>query len=138
MPLLVWGEPNIFPSKCFVFLIKSIARSFILNTIMESENKRLDNISIPFVILLWRNWLSKLIYFFFLKYINKRNNPLPSKSMWKYLVIAKYFRSEYMASTKPTREIYLQNLNIYVVIGVAAFPIICHVIKRQCKCNNIN
>ena len=49
--LLVWDEPKIFPCKCFFFLIKSITRSFMLNTMMGNKNKHFTDISIPFLIL---------------------------------------------------------------------------------------
>ena len=55
--LRVWDEPKIFPSKCFVFIIESTARSFMLNTMMENENKRFASISIHFV----KNFIMKLI-----------------------------------------------------------------------------
>ena len=35
-----------------------------------------------------------------------------------------------MASTEP--------MNIYISVGVTAFPITCQVKKRQCECNNID
>ena len=35
-----------------------------------------------------------------------------------------------MGSTKP--------MNIYIGVGVTAFPITCHVKKRQCEYSNIN
>ena len=48
--LLVCSEPNNFPQQMF-FLIKSITRNFMLNTMMENENKRFARILIPFLIL---------------------------------------------------------------------------------------
>ena len=48
--LLVCSEPNNFPQQ-ILFLIKSITRNFMLNTMMENENKRFASISIPFLIL---------------------------------------------------------------------------------------
>ena len=48
--LLVCSEPNNFPQQ-MLFLIKSITRNFMLNTMMENENKRFASISIPFLIL---------------------------------------------------------------------------------------
>ena len=48
--LLVCSKPNNFPQQIF-FLIKSITRNFMSNTMMENENKLFASISIPFVIL---------------------------------------------------------------------------------------
>ena len=99
--LLVWGEPKIFPSKCFFFLIKCTTRSFMLNTMMENENKRFANISIPFLLIFVMKLIAQINILFFpklkvlawsdLKYINKRNHPLLSKSKLKYLVYCQVF-----------------------------------------------
>ena len=48
--LLVCSEPNNFPQQ-MLFLIKSITRNFMLNTMMENENKLFASISILFLIL---------------------------------------------------------------------------------------
>ena len=48
--LLVCSEPNSFPQK-MLFLTKSIIRNFMLNTMMEKENKLFASISIRFLIL---------------------------------------------------------------------------------------
>ena len=63
--LHVWGEPKVFPSKCFFFLRKSITRSFLLNTMMESENKCFANISIPFNILFIMKLIAQINALFF-------------------------------------------------------------------------
>ena len=80
-PLRVWGEPKIFLSKCFFFLIKGITRSFMLNDKNEkekNENKHFANISILFV----------------MKLIAQINNQLLSKSTLKYLVYCQVFWNE--------------------------------------------
>ena len=68
----------------FFFLIKSITRSFMLNIMMENENNRFANISIPFVILfiyfVFIYFYVLFTYFLFL--ITKKeskNKKLPSK-----------------------------------------------------------
>ena len=64
----------------------------MLNTMMENENKRFANISIPFAILFIRKLIAQINILFSLIegtcliYINKRNNPLLSKCTLKYPV----------------------------------------------------
>ena len=52
---------------------------------------------------------------------NKRNNPLLSKSALKYYSLLSSILDRNMASAKP--------MNIYMGVGVTAFPITCHVKK---------
>ena len=73
----------------------------MLNTMMVNENKRFANTSIPFVILFIMKLIAQINILFFpklkvlawsdLKYINKRNHPLLSKSKLKYLVYCQVF-----------------------------------------------
>ena len=49
------------------FLIKSKTRSFMLHTMMENENKRFTNISVPFLILLKVKLISQTNILFFPK-----------------------------------------------------------------------
>ena len=58
-------------AKAFSFLIKSITRSFVLNTMIDNENKRFTNISISFLILFIMKLIAQINILFFLK--------------WKYL-----------------------------------------------------
>ena len=95
--LLVRSVPNNF-SQPILFLLKSITRNFMLNTMMENEKKRFASISIPFLILFVMKLIAQIKILFFpeiegicLKYTNKRNNPLLSKSALKYLVYCQVF-----------------------------------------------
>ena len=73
----------------------------MLNTMMENENKRFANISIPFLLIFIMKLIAQINILFFpklkvlpwsdLKYINKRNHPLLSKSKLKYLVYCQVF-----------------------------------------------
>ena len=106
-----------------LFLIKSITRNFMLNTTMENENKRFASISIPFLILFMMKLMAQ-IEDICLKYTNKRNNSLLSKSTLKNSILPSILDRS-MASTKP--------MNIYMCAGVTAFPITCHVKKTVKK-----
>ena len=70
----------------------------MLNTIMENENKLFASISILFLKLFIMKLIAKIMILFFpeieviyLKYANKRKNPLLSKSALKYLVYCLVF-----------------------------------------------
>ena len=60
---LVCSEPNNF-SQQMLFLIKSITRNVMLNTMMENENKRLASISMPFLILFIMKLTAQMKIFF--------------------------------------------------------------------------
>ena len=73
-------------------LIKGITRNFMLNTMMENENKLFASISILFLILFIMKLIAQIkIEGICLKYTNKNNNPLLSKSALKYLVSSQVF-----------------------------------------------
>ena len=70
----------------------------MLNTVMENENKLFASISILFLKLFIMKLIAQIKILFFpeiegicLKYTNKRNNPLLSKSALKYLVYCQVF-----------------------------------------------
>ena len=87
--LLACSELNNF-HKQMLFLIKSITRNFMLNYMMENENKYFASVSMSFLIFFTMKLIAQF-NFFFLKYTNKRNNPLLSKSTLKYLVYCQVF-----------------------------------------------
>ena len=60
---LVCSEPNNF-SQQMLFLIKSITRNVMLNTMMENESKRLASISMPFLILFIMKLTAQMKIFF--------------------------------------------------------------------------
>ena len=95
----------------------------MLNTTMENENKRFASISIPFLILFMMKLIAQ-IEDICLKYTNKRNNSLLSKSKLKNSILPSILDRS-MASTKP--------MNIYMCVGVTAFPITCRVKKTVKK-----
>ena len=59
----VCSEPNNFHQQ-MLFLIKSITRNFMFNTIMENENKRFASISVPFLILFIMKLIAGIKNFF--------------------------------------------------------------------------
>ena len=61
--LLVCSEPNSFPQQ-ILFLIKSITRHFMLNTMMENKNKLFASISIIFLILFIMRLIAQIKIFF--------------------------------------------------------------------------
>ena len=70
----------------------------MLNIIMENENKLFASISILFLKLFIMKLIAQIMILFFpeiegiyLKYTNKRKNPLLSKSALKYLVYCLVF-----------------------------------------------
>ena len=95
--LLVCNEPNNFPQQ-MLFFIKGISRNFMLNSMMENENKRFASISIPFHTLFIMKLIPQIKVLFSpqikhlcLKYTIQRINPLLSKSKLKYLVFCQVF-----------------------------------------------
>ena len=63
----------------------------MLNTIMENENKLFASISILFLKLFKMKLIAQIKIYICLKYTNKRNNALLSKSALEYLVYCQVF-----------------------------------------------
>ena len=55
-------------ANAFFLLIKSITRSFMLNTMMKKENKHFANNSIPFLILFIMKWITQITILFCLNW----------------------------------------------------------------------